>query len=695
MTDKHSHMKSDRLMNRIRTKGQVWLLWVTIFFVVSVFAGLGVGNFTQGQRAAGASGAPGNFDGQIPEEAKYAAHIGGVKVDFVRFQNLVESMKREQESQSGGTLSPEKTLEIMNGVIESVIAEELLRAYGKKNNVTVSDNEVRDKVNEFKAQFISAGSAKDESKTILGEMKKSLGSGKSGEERWREWLMQNNYSDREFFDEQKSALMLEKARKHIEEKIVARKKEVGDKIRTFIDGELEKGRSFEDLARLFSFDFYTRDDGGEIPIAISQGFFSVEFDKNVFKLKTPGETTEWFHTEFGWEKAQLIERTVKEKDKTLDELREELVKEIRTGNPDENYEPTEEELNEAYELRYTSVKVRHLTLSEMSSIDLAKHLEKMEASAQILIVHPLVRGYRAMNGFVNEQMEKPEPAIEVKSHLAAEDFQILEGDTIHADRLDEAIKLLKDGKLPKDASWYVVPAEESAAKLKEDISAAAAAGDGEGESADGESTQTGGDEAPAAEEGPYVSEPPQFGSKQGEPRYEEAVNGFMVARDKVFKKMAAPHYYVAWCYETWLADEKHKSELPISEEEAKKIIKDSYTEAAELSEYEPFYHFSLAKYLEGEGDAEGALKSADKALEFSGLNKDILLGLKGIYTRLGAGEQLEKVNEKVKLADEREQEKQGGRGGMSMPIEIPAGGGEGGGPNVKIQFDDPMQPEGE
>lgn len=685
MTDKRSHMKSDRLMNRIRTKGQVWLLWVTIFFVVSVFAGLGVGNFAAGQRTPGGGGAGDFFDGTVPEEAKFAAHIGGVKVDFVKFQGLVDSMKREQEAQSGGTMSPEQTLEVMNNIIESVINEELLRAYGKRNSVTVSDTEVRDRVNEFKSQFISAGGAEPEDKTILGEMKRSLGSGKSGEERWREWLVQNSYSDRDFFDEQKSSLAIEKARKHLEDKIIAKKAEVAEKIRNFVDAELEKGRKFEDLVRLFSFDFYTRDQGGEIPIAISPGFFNQEFDDAVFKLKTPGEFTPWFKTEFGWEKAQLIERNTKEKDKTLDELREELVSEIRKTKADDKYEPTEDELNEAYELIYTTVKVRHLTLSEMASIDMAKHLEKLKSSAQILIVHPLVRGYRAMNGFVNEQMESAEPAVEVKSHLAAEDFQILEGDVIHADRLDEAIRLLNEGKLPKHASWYVTPASESADKLKKELLSGNSEPDeaGEGESAE---------ESPVpVEEGPYVSEPPQFGSEPGEPRYEEAVNGFMVARDKVFRKMAAPYYYVGWCYQTWLEDEKYKSQLPITEEEAKTIIKDSYSEASELSEYEPFYHFALAKFLFDEGDSEGALAAADKAFEYAGLNKEILLGLRGLYTKAAATEKLTAVNDKIKLADEREKERQAGSGGMSMPIEIPVDGGEGG-PDIQLQFEDPMQP---
>ncbi len=690
-------------MNRIRKQGTTWLLWFTVIFVVSIFAGLGVGGFTSG--FGGSGGVDGNVpvgpEGEVLEEFKKVADIGTVSIDWNRFYQMYSGYLRQIEAQDPEALTPERSLQAYNEIVDSAISEEALRAYGKSKGIKVTDSEVRDKINETKAQFTEPKSDKPEDNTVLGEFQRSLGSTDTSEQRWREYLASQGWDDTAFFKLTQDEMLRQKIQKQIEDEVTAKKKGMVDGIKTAVEKQLAAGTSFQDLALLFSYDFYTRGEGGEIPSDLSLGIFSAEFDEVVWKLQKPGDTTAWFETDFGWEIVQLINRIPSEKARTLDEMKQELVDEVRKSKSDEKYEPTEDELKSLYENKHTKMRVRHITLTTMAGYDFAVFQKKLVEATPMKIHHPLVRGYRAVNGLPNERSAGPEPKIDTKMFIPAEDYQVLEGTVVHEDRIKDAIELAKAQKWPQEASWYKPPTDDSAKSASvstettvdpkatadkthdsneppidaagEEDSAVIEADTTEStgsvlnEQIDSEISKTNAKDKEKQGEGPYVSEPPDLTEAAGDPRYVEAAEAFTIATDKLFKDQASAHFYRAWCYEKWLKDDEFKKDLPITEEEAKTIIEDEYKKAIELYEYEAHYQIGLAQFLADQNRIEDAQVYADKALEYAGLNRLVLGQLSRLYVQLENPAKQAEVETKIKTAQMRDAEAEG----RSQQFEVP------------------------
>jgi len=696
MVKKKSGMKSERLMSKIRTQGQVWLFWFAIIFVISVFAGLGVGSFSRGfSRGTSPDGSPLGPDGDLSSDMKYVAEIGDAKVDWAKFYEYFSAYRSSNEN-----MSPEEELEAMNLIVESVIRDESIRAYGRNHGLSVSEDEVRGAIATMKAQFTAAESSDEGGGTILGELQRSLKTNDAGEQRWKEWLASRNMTERDLYRMTEDELFLDRIKKSLEEEITSRKEEIVESVKQIVESELQEGTEFTDLAKLFSYDFYTRKDGGEIPTNISIGLFSTEFDKAVWTLKNPGDITPWFENEFGWEKVQLIEKIPKEKAETSEEMKDELIDLLRRQKGDDEYEPSEDELAWAYEAKHTRMRVRHITLSNMPNIDFNFFVSDLVKAQSLSIYHPLVRGYRAISGHPNNRDLGVEPPIEVKLFLPAEDYGIIENGIVHEDRIEEGIELVNAGKWPDEASWYVPPAEPEMPEPTESVETDSA--DGSEPSladADEAEVEIDVDEEPEeepvssvaedteeADRGPFVSEPPGMVDEPGPPRYPEALEAFEAARDsKAFKDQANVHFYVAWCYEKWLGDEKYKDEIPIGEDEVLTIIEDEYRAAVETYKFEPFYHLSLAKFLLDQERNDEALESADLALEYAGLNKPVLQELNGIYRKLDNEEMQAKVKEKLEIISKREEEERQGSS-QSFPIEF---GGQGGDSNQPIKIEIP------
>jgi hypothetical protein len=719
MADKKSGMKSNRMMNRIRKQGQTWLFWFAIIFVISVFAGLGVGSFTSGfgrQKAAGDT--PVGPGGEPLSEYKHVAAIGDVTINWQKFHQLYNNYLRQIEANDKYGLTPERELEAMNEIILGVLADEALRAYGKRQGIKVTDKELKDKIAEAKAQFKTPDTTKPEDKTIVGEFQRSLGANDDVEKRWQEFLKGQGLTESEYFRVTMDQLLREKIQKSIQDGITAKKKELVEDVKKAIDDSLAEGTSFADLATLFSFDYYTRADGGEIPSDLALGLFSKKFDEEVWKLKTHGEMTPWFETEFGWERVQLIEQKPREKAQTFDEMKESLISDIRKSKKDDKYEPTDEELNTLYENKHMRLRIRHITLSTMAGFDFALFQKGLADAMPYKIEHPLVVGYRAMKGMKNAQAVGTAPTVKTMLFIPAEDYQVIDGEGIHKDRIKEAIELAKDKKWPQEASWYKAPENpaptaESAATESEEPSADSAASPEKpaSEGADANGADTPGEEAvadaeakpadaaaapvtdeaaPAKDstaaklmEGPYESLPPSLEDVPGEPRYAEAIAAFTAARDKVFRDQGSSHFYVAWCYETWLEDPTHKSQMPMTEDEAVNAIIEGYKKAVELYEYEPNYSIALAEFCLDHDKTNDALTAVDKAFEYAGLNRTLLSRISSLYDKLGDADKKKEVDAKIETAKQREAEE---KGGQQQQFQIPFNAEDSSGEPIKIEI---------
>ncbi|MEP0813955.1 MAG: SurA N-terminal domain-containing protein [bacterium] len=644
-------------MNRIRKRGQTWLAWFAVIFVISVFAGLG-GQYVFNVNR---TGVPGAAAAGMPE---LIAEIGDSKVKYDRFNELYNNAQKNREANPSQGKSPQDDLDLMNQVYKAVLADEAIRAYGKRHSIKVGEDEVRKAIETAKAQFKKDSSDSKKPDTILGEIRQNLEKGEAEHAAFLRFLEAQGWDEQKFYEITRDELLLDKVRKNIEEQISERKSSLVELVKKTVDDQLEGGTEFADLARLFSYDFYSRDEGGEVPSPLGLGFFSENFDKEVFSLKNPGDVTPWFENEYGFEKVQLIEKIAQTKDKKQEEILDDLKKEFRRINKKEDsYEPTEEELAWTYEAKYTKVKIRHITLNTQGTFDRYLYENRLAKAFPFSVKDPYIKGYRAMQGEPNVQPEQPEPEIEAKLHIVAEEFGILEEGKILPERIKEAISLLKEGKGPKAASWYV-PAE--------------------------------GEDAEKAAAEPYVSSPPSIEDEKGPPRYEEAVLAFEEARDVVYKESAQSYYFVAWCYDTWRKDEAHKSELKKTAEELDALIEKGYRDAIAKYEYQPYYHLALAEFLSEKGDKENAVAAADQALKYAGYDTTVLTTIRGLFVKLEEDQKADEVKARIDQAQKKQRELQQGAGGTSIPITIPPPeSSEGDGKTIEVEVPAPSGEGGE
>ncbi len=91
-----------------------------------------------------------------------------------------------------------------------------------------------------------------------------------------------------------------------------------------IYNRLKKGESFESLAKDYSDDRKTAQNGGKLPwIAINKSHPS--FEKEVFKIKSPGDISKPFRTPFGYHIVKLLDR---KELKAYDEIKPELTQRL-------------------------------------------------------------------------------------------------------------------------------------------------------------------------------------------------------------------------------------------------------------------------------------------------------------------------------------------------------------------------------
>jgi peptidyl-prolyl cis-trans isomerase SurA len=110
---------------------------------------------------------------------------------------------------------------------------------------------------------------------------------------------------------------------------------------------LNKGEDFADVAERFSEDRSTAVKGGELP-AFGVGKMVPEFENNAFELKSIGDISVPFRTEYGWHIIKLI---AKEEMLSFDELKVELKRKIeKDSRGDLSKKALYEKLNDTYKV---------------------------------------------------------------------------------------------------------------------------------------------------------------------------------------------------------------------------------------------------------------------------------------------------------------------------------------------------------
>ena len=95
--------------------------------------------------------------------------------------------------------------------------------------------------------------------------------------------------------------------------------------------QLEGGADWNEICRLYSEDYRTRDEGGELP-PFSAGQIDPDFSAAAFQLNIPGEISDPFRTQYGWHIVRLIGvQPLEPFDQIADDLRNRVSRDGRAG----------------------------------------------------------------------------------------------------------------------------------------------------------------------------------------------------------------------------------------------------------------------------------------------------------------------------------------------------------------------------
>lgn len=280
--------------------------------LIAVFAALAL--------ALAASGCGGGDDegeaSDVPADA--IAVVGDREIPKSEYDRLLSQAEktyeaREQEFPEAGT--PEFA-QLRNAIVTSLVEQAQFEIAAEELGVTVTDEELEKRLDELKQQFFEGDEQayKDElekqgltEEQVLKDLRARMVSEKVFEEVTSE--VQVADEDIQAYFEQNEQQFQQPASREVRH-ILVKSKARADQIHR----QLENGGNFARLARQFSTDPASKNEGGEF--TAQEGATVAPFDKVAFGLET-GELSQPVKTQFGW---HIIEALADVKAETTQKL---------------------------------------------------------------------------------------------------------------------------------------------------------------------------------------------------------------------------------------------------------------------------------------------------------------------------------------------------------------------------------------
>ncbi|WP_434642977.1 peptidylprolyl isomerase [Thermoanaerobacterium thermosaccharolyticum] len=168
---------------------------------------------------------------------------------------------------------------VKNSVLDNLILEKLLIKEAEKEKITATDKEITDEYNSEKAtnSNVTKETAKDN--VLVNKLVDS----------WTKNVKVTDSEAEKYYNDNKSQFEVVKA-SHI---LVSDEKTANE-----IYDKLQKGANFAELAKQYSIDTSTKDNGGELG-EFTRGTMVTEFENAAFALK-PGEISKPVKTQYGY-----------------------------------------------------------------------------------------------------------------------------------------------------------------------------------------------------------------------------------------------------------------------------------------------------------------------------------------------------------------------------------------------------------
>jgi len=254
--------------------------------------------------------------------SKTLARVDGIEIkqkEVDIYMNFVNN-----QGQDGELAESEEELKTLEGnIVDSLIVIKLLKKYAEENNITVSSQEVDEQVESLISTYDSEKDFESALKSMgidRGFLEDYLKSQIISNKIYEEVTADVEVTDQEvkqYYNDNKEKFLVPAQVKasHIlalfpwvedgSEETEEGRDEALDKIK-MIEAKLENGEDFEELARQYSDDQSTAENGGDLGY-VSEGQMVEEFDKALFLLDE-GETSKIVETVYGFHIIKAFDR---------------------------------------------------------------------------------------------------------------------------------------------------------------------------------------------------------------------------------------------------------------------------------------------------------------------------------------------------------------------------------------------------
>jgi len=626
-----------RLMETIRRKGHYFLIVFLAFFVISLFFGLTTGNINPFQKAENGAAAQSNADvAKAPSLSSdksltdVALTVDGRKVT----NNVLDQMEKliEQNYGMSNNQDPMMKLQAYGFAMSMVANQEALMEYGEKNGIKLDDadwQKARDAAT--MGQVKSADDKK--SGNLLGDALGKLSDAKAKKAAFEQYLEMQGLNEQEWQEDTQRSIYSTKVRDAITDEEKTKKKTAAEAKEKDIDKALAGGQDFGAVAKKYS-EGPQKDTSGEVGW-IGRGLLEKDVSDKLFATPA-GKDSEWIETPAWLKKFHVYEKK-EAKGADFDKAKPNLVKQIRDQRKDQKYEPSPEELANAYE----QVKVKVIDLSLASDQEAGKRMQDLNDAAHIEVYNPYLLAYQALKDY------KLQPPANMGK--------------------DQLITIAKLAPVAENYDYSDID-KKLAAGSKAASSAA--------------------DKKPAADaKGPKAAADSKLPeARDTTPIYALAAGLLQKARqDKNAEQGDSwPYFVEARVYLDWIKDEQNLAKQPLDTKKARANIEELLAQVVKGDNYNASAHaqrgLNLAR-LDKKQEAEAELALAEKYA--GGDDQETWQSIKEGYEVADDSAKLAEVNKKLSDIQQKQfqemiqrqlQQQQAGGGGASQSIPIKIGG---------------------
>lgn len=373
------------LISKIRKKTHYIIWGFAIIFFVSIFYLYGMDVFGGGSKQLGR-------DRQKSRVPDVMLKIDGKEVKMNEFFYKYLQLKQRYEAMSGESFNTyPMQMFLRSQTADMIINQQIMLDEARKRNIRVSSGELNQRIDQIQQSYLgpdeNAGDA-----GIIGKTKDFF-STQERRKQFKDIIARQGITYDFFRNQVRNDLLQEKVSAEIgEEMLVEEKKKALEKAKNVLN-KLEAGEPFENVAREFSDDESTKENGGRLGWT-SRGTLTPAYEQAAFALNR-GQISQPVETEFGYHIIQLIDK----KEAVGPEFEAErpaIIDSIQERKGDETYNPTPQEIKNEYE----EVNTRHILIRYRDRQQLAGEWvqrERQKDTRKIEIINPELKAYRYLN----------------------------------------------------------------------------------------------------------------------------------------------------------------------------------------------------------------------------------------------------------------------------------------------------------